>query len=99
VVLRELSVVEQRCQAVLTVLEDGLSVTEAAAKVNRPGFSGEPSRLPCRSHVGCSCGLNGSVVSLLVLGWGSIPSEPCRRRWLYRSTQPAVANSMSTRVL
>ncbi len=32
-VLRELSVVEQRYQAVLTVLEDGLSVTEAAAKV------------------------------------------------------------------
>jgi transposase InsO family protein len=33
VVLRELSVVEQRYQAVLAVLEDGLSVTDAAAKV------------------------------------------------------------------
>ena len=32
-VLRELSVVEQRYQAVLAVLEDGLSVTDAAAKV------------------------------------------------------------------
>jgi transposase InsO family protein len=32
-VLRELSVVEQRYQAVLAVLEDGLSVTEVAAKV------------------------------------------------------------------
>ena len=32
-VLRELSVVEQRYQAVLAVIEDGLSVTEVAAKV------------------------------------------------------------------
>jgi transposase len=32
-VLRELSVAEQRYQAVLAVIEDGLSVTEAAAKV------------------------------------------------------------------
>jgi Homeodomain-like domain-containing protein len=31
-VLRELSVTEQRYQAVLAVIEDGLSVTEAAAK-------------------------------------------------------------------
>ena len=31
--LRELSVVEQRYQAVLAVIEDGLSVTEVAAKV------------------------------------------------------------------
>ena len=30
---KELSVVEQRYQAVLAVIEDGLSVTEAAAKV------------------------------------------------------------------
>jgi hypothetical protein len=31
-VFRELSVAEQRYQAVLTVIEDGLQVTEAAAK-------------------------------------------------------------------
>jgi transposase len=31
-VLRELSVTEQRYRAVLAVIEDGLSVTEAAAK-------------------------------------------------------------------
>ena len=30
---RELSVVEQRYQAVLAVIEDGLSITEVAAKV------------------------------------------------------------------
>ena len=33
VMLKEISVVEQRYQAVLAVIEDGLSVTEAAAKV------------------------------------------------------------------
>ncbi|HET6753851.1 MAG TPA: helix-turn-helix domain-containing protein, partial [Jiangellaceae bacterium] len=31
--MRELSVAEQRYRAVLAVIEDGLSVTEAAAKV------------------------------------------------------------------
>jgi transposase-like protein len=31
--LREISVVEQRYQAVQTVVEDGLSVTDVAAKV------------------------------------------------------------------
>ena len=32
-VLRELSVAEQRYQAILAVIEDGLSVTEVAGKV------------------------------------------------------------------
>lgn len=57
--LKELSVAEQRCQAVLAVLEDGLTVTEAAAKsgVSRQTmhaglarYAGGLERLADRSH-------------------------------------------------
>jgi transposase len=45
-VLREMSVAEQRYQAVLAVIEDGLDVTEAAAKagVTRQTLHGWLSR-------------------------------------------------------
>jgi len=50
-----------------------------------------------------SCGLRlsagGSVVVLFALGWGEHAGAPWRRRWLYQSTQPAVACSMSAMVL
>jgi transposase InsO family protein len=64
-VLRELSVVEQRYQAVLAVIEDGLSVTEVAGKVgvSRQTLHGWLSRyadgglesLADRSHRARSC--------------------------------------------
>jgi transposase InsO family protein len=64
-VVRELSVVEQRYQAVLAVIEDGLSVTDAAAKVGvgRQTLHGWLSRyaaggleqLADRSHRPVSC--------------------------------------------
>jgi transposase InsO family protein len=64
-VLRELSVTEQRYQAVLAVLEDGLSVTEAAAKtgVSRQTLhawlgryaAGGLAGLADRSHKPSSC--------------------------------------------
>jgi transposase len=64
-VFRELSVSEQRYQAVLTVIEDGLSVTEAAAKagVSRQALHGWLGRyaagglegLADRSHRPVSC--------------------------------------------
>ena len=63
--MRELSVVEQRYQAVLAVIEDGLSVTEVAAKVgvsrqtvhswlSRYGQGGLEA-LADRSHRALSC--------------------------------------------
>jgi transposase len=64
-VLRELSVAEQRYQAVLSVIEDGLSVTGAAAKagVSRQALHGWLGRyaagglegLAGRSHRPASC--------------------------------------------
>ena len=41
--LRELSVAEQRYQAVLAVIEDGVAVTEVATKVGRQ-VAGPPLR-------------------------------------------------------
>ena len=41
--MRELSVAEQRYRAVLAVIEDGLSVTEAAAKVGVSRTGAPPS--------------------------------------------------------
>ncbi len=55
--LRELSVVEQRYQAVLAVVEDRLSVTEVAAKVGvlRRYADGGLEALADRSHRPVSC--------------------------------------------
>ena len=59
--LREFSVVEQRYQAVLAVIEDGLSVIEAAAK------SGVSRQDAARSsvHAGAEGLLPGAIASAI----------------------------------
>jgi hypothetical protein len=65
-VLRELSVAEQRYQAVLAVIEDGVPITEVAAKagVSRQALHSWLSRSVCQRWPG---GVDGPVASAAVV--------------------------------
>ena len=86
--MRELSVAEQRYQAVLAVIEDGLSVTEVAAKVgvSRQTLHAWLGRMPGRGWRGWQIGRIGRcahVESPAIARGHWLPglaADPCRLR-------------------
>src|SRR5699024_6035912 len=98
---------------IYAITEAGMSINEAAERFSLSarwirvllgryhdgGIAAlEPSRVLCRYFVGSGSRLRAALWSVSNSTGVSIPREPWRRRLLYQSTQPAVANSTSARV-